>query len=194
MRFYLLLLCTSLNSLQAAKEFFPLSYTMSLVFNNKTIFGTQRTLALKINDAEVGQVKYTIADKPSTEPSFVNLLHINQSYRNHKGYGKLLFYSALRDIVQSGGAPIELQRYPFDLAYGDEFVTRDEQLKKWYSAFGFKEKAPGSPYMRLQEPTPLTTIDVVPQFSEGDVSFALQQRKVKKRGQHLKTKNAGLSR
>ncbi len=166
----------SISSLYAAKPFLPMSYTISLERNDEVYEGWRRRLTLKVNEISVGYVEYTIATTRGCR-SFVHYLHVNQSHRNKKGYGKVLFYTALKDIVQAGSKRIELQRCPFDLSYDDNFVQRDTQLKKWYSMFGFKEKNDGTDYMQLINPALLRGIEVVSRFTDSEVQFNLEQKR-----------------
>ncbi len=176
MRILLILSLISFGAISAAKKFMPLSYTLALTDNRKTYKGMYRILSLKINDTYVGSVEYTIS-KVSGYRSFIHYLHVDKNYRNHKGYGKLLFYTALKDIVQAGSTQIELQRQPYDLKYDDNYSVRDDQLKKWYGAFGFKEKRSGTEYMKLVNPALLKKIVVVSEFSDSDITFNLERQR-----------------
>ena len=150
----------------------PLSYTIALTKNKKRDDSVYRILSLSINGQEVGQVRYSIMLDKKT-PSYINELHIEQPFRNHKGYGKLLLYQALKDILQSGSASVELERWPFDLPRTDDPGLRDIQLKEWYKSFGFKEKE-NSRIMTL-DPRKLLSTEVVSNFSDDDITFSFRK-------------------
>lgn len=150
----------------------PLSYTISLIKSLKSKDSTYRILSLSINGQEVGQVRYSIMHDTKT-PSYINELHIEQPFRNHKGYGKLLLYQALKDILQSGNPSVELERYPFDLPCTDNPEERDTQLKKWYKSFGFREDK-SSRIMKL-DPRKLLSTEVVSNFSDDDITFTFRK-------------------
>ncbi len=158
--------------LMCKKPFLPLSYTIALVENEKKGKSISRMLQLAINDVYVGGIVYTI-QLDMRQPSFINQLHIEQSYRNHKGYGKVLLYQALKDILQSGSASVELERCPFDLPSTDNAEERNEQLKKWYRSFGFQDDN-NSRIMRLN-PRKLLSTEVVPNFTDNDITFSFRK-------------------
>ncbi len=150
----------------------PLSYTITLTKSKKSETLIYRVLSLAINGQEVGQVRYSIMlDKRA--PGYINELHIEQPFRNNKGYGKLLLYQALKDILQSGNEGVELERYPFDLPGTDDPGLRDAQLKKWYKSFGFQENK-NSRIMKL-DPRKLLSTEVVSNFSDDDITFTFRK-------------------
>jgi ribosomal protein S18 acetylase RimI-like enzyme len=152
--------------------FDPLSYKIALLENSQPHESRIcRRLALGINDKFVGDVRYDISLDPD-RPSFISQLHVLQCARNHKGYGKVLLYAALKDIVQSGSTIVELDRCPFDLRSGDNPQKRDKQLKKWYRSFGFKDRKYGN--MRLNT-RKLLNVEVVPTFSDEDITFSFRK-------------------
>lgn len=159
------------NTLAAAKPFKPLSYTITLTANEKRMDSIFRTLALAINGEVVGAVTYEI-QLNNQRASFIHQLHVAQSHRKHKGYGKVLLYQALKDIVQSGSTFIELERYPFDLKPSDDRATRDAQLIKWYREFGFQQK--GNNLMKLNLARLLKT-EVVSSFSDDGITFTFRK-------------------
>ena len=172
MRLLLFLSFVSIGFLNAGKAFLPLSYTLALIENRELTDGTFRIVSLRINDQPVGNVEYTIS---RSHRSFIHFLHVDKDHRTRKGYGKLLFYTALKDIVQAGSTKIELQRQPYDLGYTDDFVIRDNQLKLWYGAFGFKEKNDGTDYMQLVNPSLLRRVGVVSRFTDSEIKFNLEK-------------------
>lgn len=173
MRILLLLSLVGIGSLNAA--FMPLSYTLALIESTETYEGMHRILSLSIGHTPVGEVEYTIADQGRGK-SFIHFLHVEREYRQKKGYGKLLFYTALKDIVQAGSSQVELQRHPFDLKYNESFEMRDNQLKRWYGTFGFVEKNDGTDYMQLVNPALLRNVEVVSRFSNSEITFNLERR------------------
>lgn len=158
--------------------FQPISYTIALTENESRNMVISRTLLLAINDTYVGSIRYEIR-LHSTQPSFIHALHIEQAFRNNKGYGKVLLYHALKDILQEGSASVELVRCAFDLSPSEDAHVRDEQLKKWYRNFGFQEQ--GDRVMRLN-PRKLLSTEVVPHFTEKDITFGFRKPVLLQRG------------
>lgn len=156
---------------QVCRAFQPISYTIALTENEANGLVISRTLLLAINETSVGSIRYEIQLDPS-KPSFIHALHIEQPFRNHKGYGKVLLYHALKDILQAGSPGVELVRCAFDLSPAEDADLRDEQLKKWYRQFGFQEQ--GERIMKLN-PRKLLATEVVPHFTGTDITFGFRK-------------------
>jgi hypothetical protein len=151
----------------ASAYFQPISYTIALTENDESNMVITRRLLLAINNTYVGSIRYEIRPH-SSQPSFIQSLHIEQAFRTSKGYGKVLLYHALKDILQEGSTSVELVRCAFDLSPSEDAHLRDEQLKGWYRKFGFQEQ--GDRVMRLN-PRKLLSAEVVPNFTEKDITF-----------------------
>lgn len=155
------------NKINIAKK---LSFKFSLDINNKYFNGISRKLSLFVNDDLVGYVSYNIS-LIKTDPSYIQYLFVYKPYRASHGYGKTLLTNCIADIISNGSRYITLHRHPFDLLPGDDFATRDMQLKQWYQKFGFEDKDVNASMMVLKDFEKFYKINLFSCFSDSDIKF-----------------------
>ncbi len=148
----------------------PYGYSVQLTYNQIMGAEVHRTLELTINRERAGHVNYTIS-RVATKPSFISYLFVEKKFRGVIGCGKMLLYSAVNDILLDGSRSIELDRHPFDLTPAESFYLRDDQLKKWYTDFGFAESRAHKGKMKLVDPSEFLKIQVVTSFTDQGVVF-----------------------
>ncbi len=148
----------------------PYGYSVHLTHNQIMGAEVHRTLELTINCEPAGHVNYKVS-RIATKPSFIGYLFVEKKFRGVIGCGKMLLYSAVNDILLDGGRSIELDRHPFDLAPTESFFQRDDQLKKWYTDFGFAESSTHKGKMILVDPSEFLRIQVVTSFTDEGVIF-----------------------
>lgn len=167
----LMLGCSILSGVLLAT---PLQYTLSLAYDNTEEHRIVRRLELIVDTKTVGYVSYEAS--LSEHPSKINVLQVYQDYRASHGYGKILLYSAINDIYMTGNRHIVLHRSPFNLKQGEDWHTRDRQLRAWYERFGFIQNMDGSSIMELSNPSRFLSEEVITSFGKQGVTFSFKDK------------------
>ncbi len=140
-------------------------YSLELLENQNYGSFINRKLDMKIDSEPAGYVRYSISTSPHGISS-INVLFVEKKFRGNRGCGKMLLHSAINDILFNGSTVIELNRCPFDLPSDERWEMRNEDLKKWYSKFGFIESAGRGSFMHITNPSKFYATQVMTAFTE----------------------------
>lgn len=145
-------------------------YSLQLTEEYVDTLHMHRTLDLMVDSEQAGHVKYRINRVPSGT-SQIDLLFVEKKFRGVRGCGKMLLHSAINDMLFQGSTSIMLNRYPFNLNPHEDWKKRDDELKKWYTEFGFVESGPQSGLMKLLDPAKFYATQVITAFTGEGLIF-----------------------